>query len=86
MSEYRGHKSESPHNTNNLLSLQKQGFIFFLESFFFPIQMTIVTLLDQLSFKSKVLGYNQSAFFFGNFIEKRKLALSFSHQLKVVTE
>ena len=59
---------------------------FFLESFFFPIQMTIVTLLDQLSFKSKVLGYNQSAFFFGNFIEKRKLALSFSHQLKVVTE
>lgn len=63
MSEYGGHKSESLHNTNNLLSLQNQGFIFFLKSFFFPIQMTIVTLLNQLSFNSKVLGYNQSAFF-----------------------
>lgn len=86
MSEYGGHKSESLYNTNNLLSLQNQDFIFFLESFFFPIQMTIVTLLNQSSFNSKVLGYNQSAFFFGNFIENKKLALSFSHQLKVVTE
>lgn len=64
MSEYGGHKSESLHNTNNLLSLLNPGFIFFLKSFFFPIQMTILTLLNQLPFNSKMLGYNQSALFF----------------------